>query len=50
LFDLVADPDELDNLWANPSVDEVKQQLLAELREWRIRSGLHTKDWSSEWR
>ena len=50
LFDLVADPNEVDNLWASPSAADVKEQLLAELREWRIRSGLHTKDWSSEWR
>ena len=50
LFDLVADPTEVDNLWASPSAADVKEQLLAEQREWRIRSGLHTKDWSSEWR
>jgi arylsulfatase A-like enzyme len=50
LFDLVADPDELVNLWDQPAAASVKEQMLAELREWRIRSGLHTKDWSSDWR
>jgi arylsulfatase A-like enzyme len=50
LFDLVRDPDELVNLWDDPAAAQVKQVLLGELREWRIRSGLHTKDWSSEWR
>ena len=50
LFDLVADPDEVINLWHLPEAAAQKQRLLAELREWRIRSGVHTKDWCSEWR
>ena len=50
LFDLESDPDELVNLWDQPSAACVKEKLLAELREWRIRSGLQTKDWSSDWR
>ncbi len=48
LFDLVADPDELQNLWDDESAAHEKQRLLAELREWRIRSGVHTKDWCKE--
>ena len=50
LFDLVNDPDEVQNLWDDPNSLAVKETLLAELREWRIRSGVHTKDWCSEWR
>ncbi|MCA9140929.1 MAG: sulfatase-like hydrolase/transferase [Planctomycetales bacterium] len=50
LFDLVADPNELDNLWDNPSAGQHKERLLAELREWRIRSGVHTKDWCRDHR
>ena len=45
LFDLVADPDELNNLWDVAEAASDKQRLLDELREWRIRSGVHTKDW-----
>lgn len=50
LFDLVRDPEELVNLWNDPGSSQVKERLLSELREWRIRSGLQTKDWSSDWR
>ena len=50
LFDLAADPQELTNLWNAPAASDVKDQLLSELREWRIRSGVHTKDWCSDWR
>jgi arylsulfatase A-like enzyme len=50
LFDLFNDPDELVNLWACPEAASHKERLLTELREWRIRSGVHTKDWSKDWR
>lgn len=50
LFDLRNDPDEVENLWQSPAADGEKQRLLAELREWRIRSGLHTRDWCQSWR
>lgn len=50
LFDLVGDPDELQNLWHSPEAATIKSDLLTELREWRIRSGVHTKDWCSDWR
>ena len=50
LFDLVADPDELKNLWSDENSLEHKERLLAELREWRIRSGLHSKNWCEDWR
>ena len=48
LFDLVADPDEVNNLWEASDCIDIKDELLNELREWRIRSGVHTKDWCSE--
>ena len=50
LFDLVADPDELNNLWDEPSAQSHRRRLLDELREWRIRSGVHTKDWCRDHR
>ena len=50
LFDLVNDPDELKNLWDAPSSAGQKQRMLTELREWRIRSGVQTADWSQDWR
>jgi arylsulfatase A-like enzyme len=50
LFDLETDPDEIVNLWNNPAAAVHQQRLLTELREWRIRSGVHTKDWCQDWR
>jgi len=50
LFDLVHDPQELNNLWCDERSATMKQELLAVLREWRIRSGIETADWSQEWR
>lgn len=50
LFDLEADPDELVNLWNTPDSAGHQKRLLDELREWRIRSGIHTKDWCQDWR
>ena len=50
LYDLVADPNELHNLWDDPQSVTHKTRLLDELREWRIRSGVHTKDWCQDFR
>lgn len=50
LFDLNADPDEVNNLWTSPDHAGKKEELLANLREWRIRSGLNTKEWAKDWR
>jgi arylsulfatase len=50
LFDLNADPNEVNNLWNSPDHAGQKQELLANLRDWRIRSGLNTKEWSKDWR
>lgn len=50
LFDLIADPNELCNLWNESTAADHKERLLAELREWRIRSGVHTKDWVKDHR
>ena len=50
LFDLSNDPDELTNLWDDPDSLDMRREMLAVLREWRIRSGLHTADWSADWR
>jgi arylsulfatase len=50
LFDLVNDPDELHNLWDDPAAADKKRELLDVLREWRIRSQYHTRDWGKDWR
>ena len=50
LFDLQNDPDEIDNLWDQQTALPIRESMLAVLREWRIRSHLHTADWCQEWR
>jgi arylsulfatase A-like enzyme len=50
LFNLVDDPGELHNLWDDPAAAEKKRELLDVLREWRIRSQYHTRDWAKDWR
>ncbi|MAV35478.1 MAG: arylsulfatase [Planctomycetaceae bacterium] len=50
LFDLQNDPDEIHNLWEDAVAMPVRQEMLAVLREWRIRSQLHTADWCQDWR
>jgi arylsulfatase A-like enzyme len=50
LFNLTQDPDEVHNLWDDEGSAVQKQSLLDVLREWRIRSGIETADWSQDWR
>ena len=50
LFDMRADPDEVNNLWDDPDQQERKQEMLNVLRDWLIRSHHHTAAWGSEWR
>lgn len=50
LFNLTEDPDEVNNLWDDEASATEKQNLLDVLREWRIRSGIETADWSQDWR
>ena len=50
LFDLQNDPDEMQNLWDDPTGSKAKAELLAELREWHIRSQVRTAAWSEDWR
>ena len=50
LFDLKNDPDEMQNLWDDPAGRKAKAELLVELREWHIRSQVHTAAWSEDWR
>ena len=50
LFDLTNDPHEVQNLWDDPESIEMKRELLAVLREWRIRSQYRTAAWSADWR
>jgi arylsulfatase A-like enzyme len=48
LFDLVNDPDEVNNLWDDPAYTDKKGELLDELREWRIRSAYATHNWFAD--
>jgi arylsulfatase A-like enzyme len=50
LFNLVDDPGEKHNLWDHPVHASTRQALLDRLREWRIRSDYHTRDWGRDWR
>jgi arylsulfatase len=50
LFDLENDPGELHNLWDDPAAAHSKRELLDVLREWRIRSQYHTRDWAKDCR
>ena len=51
-FDLANDPDEVKNLWESTDKTRIrrKRELLAVLREWRIRSQLDTADLWREYR
>ena len=44
LFDLNADPEENNNLWDNLDYADQKRELLAQLREWRVRDGYDNAD------
>ncbi|MEE3258628.1 MAG: sulfatase-like hydrolase/transferase, partial [Candidatus Latescibacterota bacterium] len=50
LFDLGADPGEVDNRWDAPEAQSEKSRLLDALREWHIRSQCRTSDWAAAWR
>ncbi|HET7559772.1 MAG TPA: sulfatase-like hydrolase/transferase [Limnochordia bacterium] len=49
LFDLTADPGEVQNLWDDPSAAQIKQELLDQLREWMIRSSYQSKNQPLTW-
>jgi arylsulfatase len=48
LFELRNDPTEIDNRWSDANAEQAKSELLSELREWRIRSGLGTAGWCED--
>lgn len=50
LIDLCNDPGETRNLWDDPRAASAKRELLDALRDWRIASQFHTKDWLKEHR
>ena len=50
LFDMNADPDEVNNLWDDPGQQDRKRDMLDVLRDWLIHSHHHTTDWGAEWR
>ncbi len=42
LFDLKKDPEEMVNLWNDPTFETVQRELMEVLLEWRLRSGIRT--------
>ena len=46
LFDMESDPQEIRNLWDDPAHRGTKQELIAEILKWRIRSALKTQGWT----
>ncbi len=46
LFDLLADPQELHNLWDDPAHQATRRGLIEEILRWRIRSDLKTQGWT----
>ena len=50
LFNLKKDPEEMRNLWNDPVAVDAKAELLGVLREWHIRSQVHTAGWAEDWR
>ena len=50
LFDLNNDPGEAINLWNEPDHQKTRQELLDNLREWRIRSHYENANWGNDWR
>ncbi len=45
LFDMVADPGEINDLWSSPEHVEVKREMLDVIRDWLIESNYQTRDW-----
>ncbi len=50
LFNLQNDPEEMHNLWDASDQIATKRELLDVLREWHIRSQVHTANWAEDWR
>lgn len=50
LFDLEADPGEVNTLWDSPEYQSVKSDLLDVMREWLIDSNVKTRDWAAQYR
>ncbi len=46
LFDMLADPQEIRNLWDNPAHEAKRRELINEILKWRIRSDLKTQGWT----
>ena len=50
LFDLAGDPHEEHNRWSEPSLRGVRDELVAALHAWRMRSAYATRDWTDAFR
>lgn len=46
LFDLIADPKEVNDLWDDVEHQNIKRHLINEILKWRIRSDLKTQGWT----
>ena len=42
LFDLLNDPDEINNLWNDPQRAAMREKLTRDVLEWRMRSSVET--------
>ncbi len=50
LFNLKEDPDEFENLWHSSEHQSIRDELLGVLRDWHIRSTIHTATRTEDWR
>ena len=50
LFNLKEDPDEFENLWHSSEHQSIREELLGVLRDWHIRSTIHTATRTEDWR
>jgi len=49
LFDLKADPEEIQNLWTSPDHQAKKQELLDVILRWRMESSYDYSGWRAKW-
>ncbi len=50
LFDLADDPDEERNRWADASCRAIRDELVAAMHDWRMRSAYETRAWTDAFR
>ncbi|NDW01747.1 sulfatase [Salipiger sp. PrR002] len=45
LFDMEADPTEVNDLWSDPAHEDTRRDLLTQILNWRLRSSVKTQGW-----